>query len=132
MKKIELLAPAGNFNCLMAAVQSGADAVYFAGKSFGARSYADNFDCDELKKAIDYCHLRNVKTHIAVNTAYSDRELSDVLEFVNFLYSEGADALIVSDIGLVSKIKKYFPFLSGFASSLYLLINDSKRCRQVR
>ena len=117
MSNIELLAPAGNFECLKAAVQSGADAVYFAGKNFGARSYAQNFSEDEIKQAIDYCHLRGVKTHITINTAYSDAEISSVLEFVNFLYKEGADALIVSDVGLISLIKKHFPKISVHAST---------------
>lgn len=117
MSKTELLAPAGNFECLAAAVQNGADAVYFAGKKFGARSYAQNFSEEEIKRAIDYCGLRGVKTHIAVNTAYSDNEVADVLEYVNFLYKEGADALIVSDVGLISEIKRYFPRISVHAST---------------
>lgn len=122
-KKPELLAPAGSFECLCAAVQSGADAVYFAGKAFGARAFADNFDNDNLKKAIDYCHIRDVKTHIAVNTAVNDKELQSALELVSFLYSEGADALIVSDIGLASEIKKYFPDLPLHASTQMTIHN---------
>jgi len=117
LSNIELLAPAGNFDCLKAAVQSGADAVYFAGKNFGARSFAQNFSEEEIKKAIDYCHLRGVKTHITVNTAYSDTEIPQVLDFTDFLYKEGADALIVSDVGLISEIKKYFPNISVHAST---------------
>lgn len=117
MSKIELLAPAGNFACLAAAVQSGADAVYFSGKEFGARSYAQNFTNDEIKSAIEYCRLRGVKTHIAVNTAYTDVEIQRVLEFVEFLYKEGADALIVSDAGLISEIKRNFPDFSVHAST---------------
>ena len=117
MSNIELLAPAGNFDCLKAAVQSGADAVYFAGKKFGARSFAQNFSEDEIKRAIDYCHLRGVKTHITVNTAYSDTEIPYVLDFVDFLYKEGADALIVSDVGLISEIKKHFSNISVHAST---------------
>ena len=112
MSSIELLAPAGNFECLKAAVQSGADAVYFAGKNFGARSYAQNFSEEEIKRAIDYCHLRGVKTHITVNTAYHDAEIPLVLDFINLLYKEGADALIVSDVGLIREIKKHFPRFS--------------------
>ena len=81
----ELLAPAGNFDCLCAAVQNGADAVYFAGRSFGARSYADNFDDEALKRAIDYCHLRGVRSHITVNTSLENSELDEALSFINFL-----------------------------------------------
>ena len=123
MKKIELLAPAGNFNCLVSAVQSGADAVYFAGKNFGARSFADNFDEEEIKKAIDYCHLRGVKTHIAVNTAYNDNEIEDVIDFIKLIYSEGADALIVSDVGLASLVKKNFPDIELHASTQMTIHN---------
>ena len=123
MKKIELLAPAGNYSCLAAAVQNGADAVYFAGKKFGARSYADNFSIDEIKKAIDYCHLRDVKTHIAVNTAYSDKEIEDVLNFVNILYTEGADAIIVSDIGVASVLRENFPDIELHASTQMTIHN---------
>lgn len=117
MSKLELLAPAGDFECLKAAVQSGADAVYFAGKSFGARSFAKNFTDDEIKRAIEYCNVRGVGSHITVNTAYLDSEISEVLEFVNFLYKEGASAVIVSDFGAVSLIKKYFPEISVHLST---------------
>ncbi len=123
MNKIELLAPAGNFNCLAAAVQSGADAVYFAGKKFGARSFADNFDLEEIKRAIDYCHLRGVKTHITVNTAYNDNEIDDVIDFIKFVYSEGADALIVSDVGLASVVRKNFPGIELHASTQMTIHN---------
>lgn len=124
-KKIELLAPAGSFECLTAAVQNGADAVYFAGKHFGARSFAANFDNEEIKRAVDYCGLRGVKTHITVNTAYYDGELDSVLKFVDFVYSAGADAVIVSDLGLARLIKKYFPDLSVHASTQMTIHNLS-------
>lgn len=124
-KKIELLAPAGSFECLTAAVQSGADAVYFAGKKFGARGYADNFSEDEIRKAIDYCALRNVKTHVTVNTACYDFETESVLNFVDFIYKEGADAVIVSDLGIIRLIKKYFPGLSVHASTQMTIHNLS-------
>lgn len=124
-KKIELLAPAGSFECLTAAVQNGADAVYFAGKHFGARSFAANFDNEEIKRAVDYCGLRGVKTHITVNTAYYDGELESVLKFVDFVYSAGADAVIVSDLGLARLIKKYFPDLSVHASTQMTIHNLS-------
>lgn len=123
MSNIELLAPAGNFECLKAAVQSGADAVYFAGKNFGARSFAQNFSMDEIKEAVDYCHLRGVKTHITVNTACLDSEFSEVFEFINYIYSVGADAIIVSDVGIISEIKRCFPKLSIHASTQMTIHN---------
>ena len=68
MKKIELLVPVGNFDCLKAAVQNGADAVYLGASVFSARSSATNFSLSELEEAIDYAHLRNVQVHLALNT----------------------------------------------------------------
>ncbi len=108
---IELLAPAGNFECLKSAIISGADAVYFAGKSFGARSYADNFSDEELKMAVDYCHLRGVLAYVTVNTLVSDREIPDAMAYLKFLNEIGTDAVIVQDIGLCSLIRENFPHL---------------------
>ncbi len=114
---IELLAPAGNLDCLKAAVKSGADAVYFAGKSFGARSFADNFSLEEIKEAVDYCHLRSVRTHITVNTLVSDREIPKAMEYIKFLYETGVDAVIIQDLGLLSLIRDSFPDLPVHAST---------------
>ncbi|MBE7011449.1 MAG: U32 family peptidase [Ruminococcaceae bacterium] len=108
---MELLAPAGNMECLRAAVFAGADAVYFAGKLFGARSYADNFSDDELKEAVDFCHLHRVKAYITVNTLVSDREILEAMEYLKMLCEIGVDAVIVQDFGLCSLIRKNFPQL---------------------
>ena len=102
MNKIELLAPAGNFECLVAAVQSGADAVYLSGKNFGARSFADNFDRDELEKAVDYCHLRGVRIYVTVNTLTKDSEMAQMQDYLLYLNHIGVDAIIVQDIGVVN------------------------------
>lgn len=107
----ELLAPAGNIECLKAAVYAGADAIYFAGKLFGARSYADNFSDDELKEAVDFCHLHKVKAYITVNTLVSDREIPGAMEYLKMLCEIGVDAVIVQDFGLCSLIKVNFPQL---------------------
>ena len=117
MKKIELLAPAGNMESLKAAVRGGADAIYLGGRSFGARAFAGNFNNEEIQEAIDYCHLRNVKVYITVNTLIADEELSDFIEYVGFLYKIGGDALIVQDIGSITLIKKYFPEMEIHAST---------------
>lgn len=114
---MELLAPAGNFECLTAAVQNGADAVYFAGQAFGARSYADNFDRAELERAVDYCHLRGCKTYITVNTLVLDKEFHDLSEYILFLNNVGADAVIVQDLGVVSLIEELCPELPVHAST---------------
>ena len=69
---IELLAPAGSYDALVAAVQSGANAIYVGGKQYGARAFANNFDDETMIKAIEYCHLRNVFLYVTVNTLYTD------------------------------------------------------------
>ncbi len=109
--KIEILAPAGSFESLEAAVRSGADAVYLGAKDFSARASAQNFSLDELKEAIGYCHIRGVKAYLTVNTLMFDDELEKALNLINNAYSFGIDAVIVQDIGLASLIKKHIPKL---------------------
>lgn len=114
---MELLAPAGNMECLKAAVWAGADAVYFAGKLFGARSYADNFSDEELEEAVDFCHLHGVKAYITVNTLVSDREIPEALKYVKMLCEVGVDAVIVQDMGLCKLILENFPELPVHGST---------------
>lgn len=123
MSKIELLAPAGNFDCLVAAVQSGADAVYLAGKKFGARNFADNFDSDELEKAVDYCHLRNTRIYVTVNTLVTDSELEELKEYLCFLARIGVDAVIVQDLGVADIAQKITPELPVHASTQMTIHN---------
>ncbi len=123
MRKVELLAPAGNFECLVAAVQSGADAVYFAGKSFGARNFADNFDRDELKKSVDYCHLRGVRAYVTVNTLVLDAEMNELCDYLRFLSVTGVDAIIVQDMGVLELAKKIVPDLPIHASTQMTIHN---------
>ena len=78
----ELLSPAGNIQCLKAAVQNGADAVYLGGKLFGARAYAGNFTKEELKEAVDYCHLYGVRIYVTVNTIIYQNEVEDFLSYI--------------------------------------------------
>jgi len=113
----ELLAPVGNFECLKAAVQNGADAVYFGSSSFSARAFANNFDKDELVKAIEYAKLRNVKTHLTINTLLKNSELQDALFLAKYAYEAGIDALIVQDLGLISLLQKELPDLALHAST---------------
>lgn len=117
MNKIELLAPVGDFECLKAAVQNGADAVYLGASSFSARASAKNFDFDELQEAIDYAHLRGVKVHLALNTLIKNNELDDALFLAKEAYQMGVDALIVQDYGLCSMLLKYLPNLPLHAST---------------
>ena len=107
--KPEILAPAGSFESLVAAVRCGADAVYLGGKSFNARRNASNFTDDELRSAIDYCHKRNVKVYITLNTLASDTEFENAGLDIRLMCDAGADAFIVQDLGLASLIRKICP-----------------------
>lgn len=117
MKKVELLSPAGNFECLKAAIHNGADAVYLSGKKFGARAYADNFDNDELIEAIEYSHLYGVKIYVTVNTLIKEHEINDVLEYITFLHENGVDAVIMQDLGMINLVYKTLPNLEIHAST---------------
>ena len=117
MKKVELLSPVGNIECLKQAVLNGADAVYLGGKKFGARHYANNFDTEEMIEAIKYCHLYGVKIYVTVNTIIFEDELDEVLNYVEFLHSNQVDAIIVQDIGLINILRKTFPNLEIHAST---------------
>ena len=107
-KKHELLVPVGNYECLIAAINNGADAVYFAGKRFGARAFANNFTMEEIEKAIKLCHLYDVKVYITVNTLIYEDELDEVVDYIKSLHKLGVDALIMQDIGLISLVRKKF------------------------
>ncbi|MGN1405593.1 MAG: DUF3656 domain-containing protein [Erysipelotrichaceae bacterium] len=117
MKKIELLAPAGNFECLKQAVNNGANAVYLGGSLFSARAFADNFELDEVKQAIDYAHLRNVKVYITINTLLNEYEIMKAFELAKAYYDLNVDALLVQDLGLLSLIREKLPDLEVHAST---------------
>ena len=114
---IELLSPAGDFECLKSAVQNGADAVYFGASSFSARAFASNFDDDVLEKAITYAKLRGVKTNLALNTLIKNNEMSKAIEIAKRAYSYGIDAIIVQDLGLARYLIKHCPDLAIHAST---------------
>ena len=120
----ELLAPAGDFDCLVAAVKGGADAVYIGGKMFSARAYAKNFDLDEIKKAVSYCHLHGVKLYVTMNILVFDNELDEAVAFAKDLYRVGVDALIIADIGLISAIRREVPDFELHAST-QMSVNNS-------
>lgn len=113
----ELLAPAGSRAALEAAVDAGADAVYFGGSSFNARAGAQNFSNEEIRDAIAFCRAYGVKAYITLNILFFDRELPQVLSYAEFLYKSGADALITADLGLASLIKKHIPGFQLHAST---------------
>ena len=107
MNKIELLAPVGDFERLVAAIYFGADAVYLGGKSFGLRAFANNFDEEELKKAIEYAHLHQVKVYVTVNILAHNDDFINLLDYLKYLEEIKVDGVIVSDLGIASLIKKY-------------------------
>ncbi|MGN1095693.1 MAG: U32 family peptidase, partial [Eubacteriales bacterium] len=119
MKKTlpELLAPAGSYRALEAALSAGADAVYFGAREFNARANAENFSDEELISAIRKLKLLGVKSNIVMNTELYENELYKALSAAERVLSAGADALIVADIGLASLIKKYFPEAQIHAST---------------
>ena len=124
MKQVELLAPAGDMDSLLAAVNNGADAVYIGGKKFGARKFAHNFDEQELKEAIQVCHTHGVKLYVTVNTLIHDTELEDALQELKFLYEIGVDAVIIQDIGLIRLARKYLKNLELHASTQMHTTNE--------
>lgn len=111
MKRPELLAPAGNFEKLRAAILYGADAVYLAGRAFGMRSAADNFSDEELAEAIAYAHERGVKVYVTVNTCPRDDEYPRLVTYLNLLRDLSPNALIVGDIGVFMLCREIAPKL---------------------
>ncbi|MDP2426487.1 MAG: DUF3656 domain-containing protein [bacterium] len=109
MKKVELLAPAGDKNSLIGAINAGANAVYVAGKKFGARANASNFEDDELVEMIQFAHLRGARLFVTVNTLIFDEEMSELLTYTDFLVQHHIDAFIVQDFGLLSILIHRYP-----------------------
>lgn len=122
-KEVELLAPVGSWEALVAAVQNGADAVYLGGKLFNARHYASNFSDEELKEAVSYAHLRGVQVFVTVNILIDDSEMEDALDYAKYLYDIGVDAIIVQDIGFASLVRKTLPNLELHGSTQMTINN---------
>lgn len=114
---IELLSPVGDFETLKAAVQNGADSVYFGADQFSARAFASNFDLENLKKAIIYSKIRGVKTNLTLNTLIKNDEFEDAMNLASKVYEYGIDAIIVQDLGLGLNLIKTFPDLAIHAST---------------
>ena len=117
MKKIELLAPAGNMKSLYAAIEAGCDAVYIGGYSFSARVFADNFSSDELIEAINYAHLYGVKVYVTVNTIIYESEVEMFMNYIDFLHKNNVDAIIIQDLGMLDLVHKTYPNLELHAST---------------
>ena len=121
--KIELLAPAGSFDALKAAVEAGANAVYLAGESFGARAYAENFTRETLPDAVKYAHLKNVAVHITTNTILADDELENFADYIKFLRSANVDAFLIQDLGAAKIAKQVAPEIPLHASTQMTIHN---------
>ena len=115
--KPEVLAPAGNFEKMKAAIAFGADAVYLAGNTFGMRSAAGNFTDEEIVEAVKYAHERQVKVYITVNTMPRTCEYKRLREYLLFLGTTGADALIISDLGVFMLAKEAVPHMTLHVST---------------
>ncbi len=113
----ELLAPVGGWEALLAAMANGADAVYLGGKQFSARQSADNFDQEEMRRAVDYVHLRGGRIYVTVNTLLDDGELEAGLNYLRFLYETGVDAVILQDLGVARLARRALPELEIHAST---------------
>lgn len=123
MKK-ELLVPVGNYECLVSAINNGADAVYLAGKRFGARAFAPNFDDEELINAINLCHLYGVKIYITINTLINDVDFLDAVNYIEFLHKNNVDAVIMQDVGLINYVHNIYPNLEIHASTQMHVHNE--------
>ncbi len=111
MGKVELLSPAGTYECFLAAVAGGADAVYLGLNKFGARANAGNLSTDELLRALDIAHIRGRKIYLTVNTLMKDGEIGELRDFLYEPYRSGLDGVIVQDIGAMSIIHESYPDL---------------------
>lgn len=113
----ELLAPAGNFEALVAAISNGADAIYLGMNQFGARAYAANFDKDNLKDAIYYAHLRNVKIYVTMNTIVFENELEEMKKMIDFLYQANVDGIIIQDLAVFQYVTTAYPAMEAHCST---------------
>ena len=114
---MELLAPAGNFDKLATAVHFGADAVYFAGKMYGLRAFAGNFEDDEIVKAMEYLHQQGKKGYVTLNIVANDSDFKNIDQFLELLVRAKVDGVIVSDTGMIFYMRKNFPSLNVHVST---------------
>ena len=116
-QRVELLAPAGNYEAFLGAVNAGADAVYLGGEKFGARAYADNFTTEEICRAIHVAHFMGRKIYLTVNTLLKEDEFAELIPYLQPFYEAGLDGVIVQDIGVLTLIRNCFPELALHAST---------------
>ena len=117
LARLELVSPAGGWGQLKAAVNAGADAVYLGYKKFGARAYAENFELPQLKKAINFAHSNRVRVYLTLNTLLKNREINEVINFLNEYTQFCSDGIIIQDFGLYKVLNDLFPLLRIHAST---------------
>lgn len=117
MQQVEILSPVGNFDMLIAAVRSGADAVYLGLNDFNARRNAENFTIDSLKEAVEFCHVRGVKVYLTLNIMLSDKETEEAVKQTALAANYGVDGVITADIGFATLLHKALPSLPIHAST---------------
>ena len=122
--KIELLAPAGNKEAFVGAINAGANAIYLSGKNYGARKFANNFSKEEIVELILYAHLRNVLVYVTVNTLIFENEIKDLFEYCDYLVMNHVDALIVQDLGMIDAFCKRYPDTEIHASTQMNTFNE--------
>ncbi|MDI3280646.1 MAG: U32 family peptidase, partial [Bacillota bacterium] len=123
--QLELVAPAGEWAALVAAVQNGAEAVYLGGPRFSARQYAPNFGPEELPRAVEYAHVRDCRLYVAVNTLVKEEELEEAARYLVDLYRWGVDAVILQDPGLARLARRLVPRLRLHASTQMTVHNSA-------
>lgn len=131
MRKIELLAPAGSMEAAVAAVRSGADAIYLGFGDFNARRNAKNFSPEEIEKVISFCRARGVKTHITLNTLLNDRELLSLEKTINIINEVSPDAVIVADLGVAKVFSSLAPDIPMHAST-QLTVHNAEGARAAK
>jgi len=122
-RKIELSAPAGGWGQLVAAINAGADSVYLGYKKFGARAYAENFDMDQLKKAVNLAHNNNIKVYLTLNTLAKNDEIKEIINFLSTYTRICSDGIIIQDYGIYRLIRDLFKSIPVHASTQLNLHN---------
>ncbi|MDF2839032.1 MAG: peptidase [Evtepia sp.] len=128
MRKLELLAPAGDMERLKMAIAYGADAVYLAGESFGMRSFAGNFDEASLSEAVGLCKESGVLVHVTCNTMPRNEEVATLPRWLELLNGIGVSAVILADVGVLGLVKKYAPALNVHVSTQACVVNYEAAC----
>ena len=124
MIRPEILAPAGDMECLRNSLKFGADAVYLAGKQFGMRTASKNFDNDELKQAVKLAHSFGSKLYITINTLPRNNEIAVLPDFLSYAQGIGVDAFIIADLGVFELAKKYAPRVERHISTQAGIVNS--------